>query len=533
MEQNKLYELKKNGNNKEYIILLFIVPLTTKFINELPQWLYIISLCIAAIVAIRYLIIPNWESIKFIFFSTISKYKWWEQNEKLRIFHLKFISSIIYIAGFVLSLVIINVLLYKSLTNNMIWSFYCFYLLCIGIIDLKNSHDRISLRSTIKNAIIYFIYVVIFYIIFSVLFTKIPTIIYRVFFILFCFYFLFNGIFTIKKYNNTRLRMFLKNILWYIYILILLFNYTYSLNIFSFPINSISKLFTGNSVFGEWVEYERGFLGLYKTNGYRIYKSPNGYIAEGSFINNILNGDGKITYVNGRIVEGKFKNYMLNGEGKIIYASGCISEGFFINNKLNGRGKKTHVTKNGYYIEEGYFFDNKLNGEGKIKYVYNDSIVIEEGYFINNKLNGRGIKNYSNGHIEEGIFIDGKLNKGIINYPDGNLFEGTYINGYANGEGKLTYANGRINKGVFVDGELINGIMSYPDGRIEEGSFIDGLLSEGKRTYADGSIYEGSFIYGEIMDGKAKIIYPNEDVRIVVFVLGNIHEIPINIHHRH
>jgi len=568
---------------KDALINLLIVTPFIRFINELPQWLFIILLCTALILALKYLIIPSWGGIEFLYGSIISNYSWWKakNNSNLIRFHLKFISSLIYIAGFVISLVIINLLLCKSFTDRIIWSLYCFYLLCYGIFNMKKNRNQIILRSEIINTIIYFTCAVISCAIFNVIFPKIPTIVSRVFFIIVCLYFLYYWITnTIKSHNNSNFSLLLKNILWCIYFILLLLNYTYNMNIIFYPINSISKLFTGKPVFGECVEYERGFLKLYKSNGYRIYKSPNGYIAEGNYKNKMLNGESKIIYDNGLVIEGNFINNMLNGEGKItkannccveigyfidnklngkgkithkknridegyfidsmlngkgkiIYENGCCEEGFFINNKLNGRGKKTHIINNGYYIEDGYFKDNILNGEGKITYVVEDEHLDKEDYFINNIINGKGIINVSNSHIEKGNFVDGKLSKGIVIYSDGSSFEGTYIDGYANGEGKLTYASGRVKEGTFLNGDLINGRIHNTDGSIEEGSFIDGWLSEGKRTYKDGSVYEGNFIYGEIMEGKARIITQNEDVKIVLFVLGNMHEIPINIHHKY
>jgi len=541
MESYKILELtptEKEDNNpitkiKDSIISIFFIAPLTRFINELPQWLFILILCAAVIIAINYLIKPNWKSIEFLFMNIISKYKWWD-NIKLKTFHSKFINILIYITGFVIGLLIINLFILESNTDRIIWSMYYFYLLCINIIELMKTQEQINYRSIIFNTIINFLYVIIFCVIFSVLIPRLPIILTRIFFIILCLYFFVKRfIEIIKSKKNIIFRSYVIYILFTIYFLLLLLNYTYNMNIIYYPINSISKLFTGKAVFGEWIEYERGVLGLYKTNGYRIYKSPNGYISEGYFKNNMLNGEGNFRYangccvevgffVNGRlngegkithehsgITEGYFIDSILNGEGKIIYKSGCYDEGYFINGKLNGIGKQKHIITDGYYFEEGYFVDNILNGEGKGTYVINDKCLIEEG-----------------------MFLEGKFNKGIVSYPGGSMFEGTYINGYANKEGKLYYKSGRIEEGLFIDGWLSNGKRIYANGETEEGSFVEGLLNNGKRIYVDGSIYEGSFVYGEIMEGKGRIILPNEDVRIIVFNMGNIYEIPTNIHRR-
>ena len=535
-------------------------------------------LCLVVVAAIKYLIIPHKKGIEFFFINIISKYKWWKQknNEYLNKFHSKFINTIIYISGLVIGLSIINILLAKTLTDKIIWSILYLYYLCNEIIkDLKKTHEKKCVTPAIVNTIIILLFTVTGCTIFSVFIPKLPTEISRILFIILCLFYFIVGIFDLIKSINKK-SIFIK-ILSILYFLVLLLNYTYFINIFLYPINSISKLFTGKTVFGEWVTYERGVLGLYKTNGYRVYKSPNGYISEGYFKNNMLNGEGKFRYangccveigffVNGRlngegkithehngITEGYFINGMLNGDGKIIYKIGCYEEGSFINGKLNGLGKQKHITTNGYYIEEGNFLDNTLNGDGKGTYVVDDNILIEggiftEGEFIKGIVNypsggvfiGTYIDGYSNkegkliyksGRIEEGTFIDGWLSKGKRIFADGDFEEGSFVDGLLS-SGKRIYANGDFEEGSFIDGLLSTGKRIYADGDLEEGSFVDGLLSNGKRIYADGSIHEGSFIYGEIMEGKGRIILPNEDVRIVVFNMGNMYEIPINIHRR-
>ena len=224
---------------------------------------------------------------------------------------------------------------------------------------------------------------------------------------------------------------------------------------------------------------------------------------------------------------GKTKNGLMNGKGKLIKIDGDILEGDWIDNNLNGKGKVTSAL-NGAIIE-GNFKDGDLNGPGKIKY---ENGTFVEGEFKNTILNGQGKFTYPNGTIAEGEFYNAKLIKGKKTYANGDIYEGDWIDNNLNGKGKVTSAiNGAIiegnfkdgdlngpgkikyENGTFVEGEFKNTILNgqgkftYPNGTIAEGEFYNAKLIEGKRTHADGSVYEGSFKDNK-RDGLGKFTDP-------------------------
>ena len=88
-------------------------------------------------------------------------------------------------------------------------------------------------------------------------------------------------------------------------------------------------------------------------NGTGTYKYEDGsiYIGEwkkGEWI------QGTLTMEYGEKREGEFIDDELNGEGKITYSDGDIDEGEFKGNELNGEGKRT--SKDGHIIEGKFKF---------------------------------------------------------------------------------------------------------------------------------------------------------------------------------
>lgn len=74
------------------------------------------------------------------------------------------------------------------------------------------------------------------------------------------------------------------------------------------------------------------------------------------------------------VYEGEFINNLLNGLGKIIFPWGVIYDGFFKDNQLID-GKKIHANKE---VHEGEFENNLLSGQGRIVY---PNGKIKEGFF--------------------------------------------------------------------------------------------------------------------------------------------------------
>jgi len=250
-----------------------------------------------------------------------------------------------------------------------------------------------------------------------------------------------------------------------IYDLIFLLQITY-IEDFSFRIlNSIAKHTVGKHILSERITYDRGILGLYTSSAtwHGKYISENGTIFEGYFVNNILNGEGKIEFTNGTIFEGYFVNNILNGEGKIEFTNGTIWKGTFVDDKLNGDGEKNFADGT---IWKGTFVDNRLNGTGEVTFADG---TVWKGIFVDNMLNGVGTMIRENGIVLDGHFVNNKLNgKGKITFDERHVWEGYFVDNELNGEGKMTFADGTVLRGVFVKDELSGeGKMTFADGTVK------------------------------------------------------------------
>ncbi|ORX55307.1 histone H3 K4-specific methyltransferase SET7/9 N-terminal domain-containing protein [Piromyces finnis] len=112
---------------------------------------------------------------------------------------------------------------------------------------------------------------------------------------------------------------------------------------------------------------------------------PDGSTYEGDYKESengkiVRSGHGKfVSLSNQSTYEGEWVNDEINGKGKIEYANGNSYEGDWLNNKYNGTG--TYRWSDGsYYI--GEWLENKMNGPGKY---YDKNKEVWIGLFINGK----------------------------------------------------------------------------------------------------------------------------------------------------
>lgn len=83
-----------------------------------------------------------------------------------------------------------------------------------------------------------------------------------------------------------------------------------------------------------------------------------------------------------------------------------------------------------------------------------------------------------------GEFLDDRINgQGILQFPNGNLYEGDFIDGRMEGNGKLTWANGSSYSGMFLN--------NLPDG---QGRFVD----------VTGQFWQGLFSRGRVKNSTRK-----------------------------
>ena len=133
--------------------------------------------------------------------------------------------------------------------------------------------------------------------------------------------------------------------------------------------------------------------------------------------------------------------YMRYGYGKLITKNGIISEGNWMNNKLNGWGRV--IDTQNLIIGEGYYVDNLMEGYGKYYFSNGD---FYEGYFKNGKMDGKGKYYWKDGEIYEGDYKNGiKEGYGIFYWINGKKYKGGFLAGKPDGNGKFYYNDNIIN----------------------------------------------------------------------------------------
>ena len=99
-------------------------------------------------------------------------------------------------------------------------------------------------------------------------------------------------------------------------------------------------------------------------NGFGVLKKSFATY-EGNFVDDKMDGKGKMSWANGDVYEGEFKQDMKHGMGRIRYKLGDFYEGQFFEGKMDGTG--TYIWENGMKYR-GTFKQGILSGEGRIEY---------------------------------------------------------------------------------------------------------------------------------------------------------------------
>ena len=191
---------------------------------------------------------------------------------------------------------------------------------------------------------------------------------------------------------------------------------------------------------------------------------------EGTFINGLLCGCGRIILSNGEIFFGNFISGKMNGNGEYQRKDGSKYEGQLIEGIPHGKGKEK--------LSDGTIFEGKYDGgkkkEGKIIWKNGSSY---EGHFENDEFNGQGIYNWGNKKQYEGEWKNGKMNgKGKLMYSNGSYYEGEFINGKKSGQGKYVWEKDKYYIGGWKDDKQ-NGKGIYNKfGKEIKGFWADGHL---------------------------------------------------------
>ena len=165
-------------------------------------------------------------------------------------------------------------------------------------------------------------------------------------------------------------------------------------------------------------------------DGFAKYRSANGVIYEGNFVNSYRSGRGTMKWPDGRIYDGDWANGSFNGKGLMKIPDGRIYDGNYVNGQMQGKG----IMK---------WPDGQIH----------------EGDWVKGVPSGKGIVKEANGRVYEGDFLDGnRTGKCIHRFPDGARYEGDCLKGEFHGNGILYGPDGKIlMRGTWEKNKLTSG----------------------------------------------------------------------------
>ena len=239
-------------------------------------------------------------------------------------------------------------------------------------------------------------------------------------------------------------------------------------------------------------------------------------------------GKGKLTYIDYVVLyeEGTWKNNVLNGNGKTVMRDGDVYEGNYELGKLV-EGKYFRENENGSITYEGKFDGNYFNGKGKLINENKFQVSISEGiFFKDDLLNGTKIikENLS------GVQIKYKVEVGVetlVERNDVNIYKKDDIVGDAEfikvpliqrgsgNEGNLAYDVELEINGVKGEWLLDTGAMFFTIGKI----MFDRLVKNGIK-YTDLNKTE-KFFGATGSQGSLEIIVIDE-LKIGDYIIKNV-----------
>ena len=239
-------------------------------------------------------------------------------------------------------------------------------------------------------------------------------------------------------------------------------------------------------------------------------------------------GKGKLTYIDYVVLyeEGTWKNNVLNGNGKTVMRDGDVYEGNYELGKLV-EGKYFRENENGSITYEGKFDGNYFNGKGKLINENKFQVSISEGiFFKDDLLNGTKIIKENS----SGVQITYKVEVGVetlVERNDVNIYKKDDIVGDAEfikvpliqrgsgNEGNLAYDVELEINGVKGEWLLDTGAMFFTIGKI----MFDRLVKNGIK-YTDLNKTE-KFFGATGSQGSLEIIVIDE-LKIGDYIIKNV-----------
>lgn len=212
----------------------------------------------------------------------------------------------------------------------------------------------------------------------------------------------------------------------------------------------------------------------------------------------------KIYFKNGVKYFGSIENGILNGKGTIILPNGIKFTGIFVDNKIQGFGRLDYNKKEFY---KGNFKNLKRNGKGY--YENQENGLIYEGGWKNDEFENKGILKLSGNWVYDGYFKNGnKFGKGKVDYlKSGNFFFGDFKDNKKSGKGEMMWKlEKQYYKGEWFNDELSGfGFYVYLSELNKKKNLRNFYVGEfegnnregfGVHFYSDSSVYIGHWKKG-------------------------------------
>lgn len=125
---------------------------------------------------------------------------------------------------------------------------------------------------------------------------------------------------------------------------------------------------------------------------------------------------------------------------------------------------------------------------------------VYEGEIVSGLAHGKGVRSFYSGARYQGDFVNGKRHgRGSYTFPDGARYDGAFLEDQRTGKGILVWPNGDRYDGDFIDGKRTGrGVYVWPNGTRYEGGFFDGKkVGKGILAWNNGNYYEGNWIDDE------------------------------------
>lgn len=185
-----------------------------------------------------------------------------------------------------------------------------------------------------------------------------------------------------------------------------------------------------------------------------------------------------------------------SGEAMLLLEDTMYYKGTFVNGVLEGNGR---LNNPGKFIYNGEFKENSMTGKGNVSLKSGERY---EGMFLNAAYEGEGTYTFKSGESLKGVFKNGTIwnGKGYMPLSGKSYYKGEIKEGKRHGEGFMQLEDGSNYKGTFFADEMSgSGTIHYSDGKYYIGEVVDGYCHGNGKLYSASNVleFEGEWIKNE------------------------------------